>query len=185
MRAIALGLALSCLGCGPGVDLDAVSETGDPRATGTETGTGSGSGSGTSDGTATTADDLASTSVGVTSDEPPKLDVAPFDLPPSSTDLPMYDFCLSEAVCAEGLECIVLAYGKLIQYSICTAPCFDPAVDCDPAPKGWSPVCALDLGDGQGRYCAIGCNEDLACPEGTSCHELFVPDELPQRTCLP
>lgn len=179
-------VAVTLGGCGPTVSLD------DPREPGgVSTGIASTGARGSSSGTATSSG-TQGTSAGIvdTEDEgsqPPRLDVPPriLDVGAPPRDQPMYAPCDRDEQCMAGLECVVLAYGETFDSSICTAPCTDPAADCEPAPRGWEPTCALHVRDGQADVCAIACDEGLECPPLHWCSDLFGPGGRLQSVCVP
>lgn len=183
-------LAVVAVACGPTVSLD------DPRppppASDSSTTlvlpsleTTATTGSTDSGTTSTSSGGGAATNGAAEEDDGPLLDVLgpSYDLPPPPMDVPMYGPCWEDGQCEPGLECVVMAYGKLIQYSICTRECVDPAVDCEPAPLGWSATCALHVMDGQLDVCAIACDEMMSCPGMTWCVELFGPKGESQLVC--
>jgi hypothetical protein len=84
------------------------------------------------------------------------------DLP--SGDAGVYEACSFGQSCAEGLECVTIAYGKDIMYTECTIACTD-ASECPAAPRGWTAACVMTV-DPTPR-CVIGCNKgEPACPNG-------------------
>ncbi|MEX1368311.1 MAG: hypothetical protein AB1Z98_34590 [Nannocystaceae bacterium] len=176
-------------GCGPTVSLD------DPRDPGVSTGsfsTGTRGPSSDTVGTTAASSSTRGTSAGMvdTEDEgseSSRLDVASrtFDLGAPPRDQPMYAPCDGDEQCMAGLECVVLAYGQSFDYSICTAQCTDPTVDCEPAPRGWEPTCALHVKDGQADVCAIACGDERECPPQQWCSQLFGPGGRTQTVCVP
>lgn len=189
-----VAVAVALAGCGPTVSLDDPRDPSDSSTSGLATdGVGSSRGRSTSASASTAASSgTAGTSVGTvdTAEEgppSPRLDVPSpiLDLPAPPSDQPMYAACSGDEQCQPGLECVVLAYGEDVQYSICTAPCVEPTADCEPAPRGWAPTCALHVRDGQSDVCAIACSGRLECPMEQVCSELFGPGGRLQTVCVP
>lgn len=160
------------LACGPGptgegsAEATATSSAGDPTtSTGPSVSTvstvstsGSTAGTGHADGTTTTS---SSSSEG-DADAGIKLDVFIPDLAEPTAG--PYESCFG-ATCGPGLECQVLAQGKDLLYTSCTAPCEDPRADCPGAP--WPSIVCHPLMPEQG-VCALACDQGL-CPPGMEC----------------
>lgn len=97
---------------------------------------------------------------------------------------PMYESCVGTDECLPGLTCTPIGTLDGADFQVCTAECGDPRLDCDAPPDGWDAVCNGYFHMPPDPFCAIGCDDEGACPPGMVCGDAQ-PPFTPPFYCLP